>query len=1208
MTSEKVCYIAKSNKSAGSLIRVLVVAFFCSKPRRNSSQTAGMYRRILMKKLQFMALALCCFTLVLLICGANATFAQEVTASITGTVSDPSGAAIVGANVTATSVERGTKFTAVSNDSGIYRISPLPVGNYDLRIEKTGFQTSLYPAFTLVMNQVARIDVEMKVGQVSETIEVTGAAPVLKTEATQVDTIIDAATNDNLPLASRNYVQLTLLAPGAVSTDPSSFNNGNNTGGYGGRPLINGNREQANNFLLDGMDNNQVSDNLLGYTPAPDAIQEFNLITSNASAEFGNFEGGIVSATIKSGTNSYHGDAWEFLRNDKLNANSWSNNFNKLPKDKLRWNMFGGTFGGPIFKNKLFFFADYQGQRFDIPSSSSAISVFTTAERGGDFGALCAAGFDPDTGICTSSGSGNVQLYNPCVSFTAPCTPSSPAATTRAPFPNNVIPIAMISPVASNLFGSSLYPAAIGTGLQQNAVNRLNSAQNVDQGDLKVDYKPTDKDSISGRFTRAYQNNPTTRSQVLLGNSYSTTPIYNTVGDWTHLIGNNLVNDARFGWSHITLSDGPSWASSVGNFGDTLGIGNGNPSGHPGLLSLAFHSFPNNIGDMMHTEYFDDHVWQAEDSLSWTHGRHNIKFGGQYWRQIIKTFYAGNNGQLGFLDFNGSFTNASYTAPVTNTGDGGADFFLGLPDSFGRGVSTGKTWEQSSNTFAFYGQDTWRVTGRLTLNLGLRYEAHTPWVETHNQQANYNFFTGNIDLAGQNGASRALYKGVYGGKDFQPRIGFAWTPAMLGSHTVVRGAFTISSYLEGTGTNLRLPLNAPFTPAEINQDYPNAALPGSSSSDGIVGSAGGASCDAPLYACYAGAFLRVWDPNVQPAIADQWNLTIQHQFWGDTTFQIGYVGQRGTHLMVPFSFGQRVLLPNDTCATMHPPVTDPPTAPVPCTLPSPYYANNLTLYNVLAPKTSGTQSNGNMMYNSLQAVLQKQMTHGLQYQVAYTYSKCMTNSTGYYGAWNNAASASAYWQNIYDPKAEWAPCYSDATHVLAAYAVYELPFGKGKKFASGANKVANAIIGGWDVSPIISFRTGFPLPPFGPDESGTSSRGARPDCNSQVSVSNTPIVGAGGIQWFTNNNNFTIPAVGTFGNCPASLGWLRTAHFTDVDLSLHKDFQLTERFRLQFRSDFINAFNHVQLNIPDTYVDATMGQITSAQPPRNIQLALKLYY
>jgi hypothetical protein len=341
----------------------------------------------------------------------------------------------------------------------------------------------------------------------------------------------------------------------------------------------------------------------------------------------------------------------------------------------------------------------------------------------------------------------------------------------------------------------------------------------------------------------------------------------------------------------------------------------------------------------------------------------------------------------------------------------------------------------------------------------------------------------------------------------------------------------------------------------------------------------------------------LWDPNVQPAIADQWSLIIQRQFWGDTTFQIGYVGQRGTHLMVPFSYAQRALeTPSAAC-------------PAPCTSDSPFFAKNPTLYHVLAPKTSGTQSNGTMGYNSLQAVLQKQMAHGLQYQVSYTYSKCMSDSTGYYGAWSNADSASAYWQNIYDRKAEWAPCYYDATHVLSAYAIYEVPIGRGKRLAKDANKAVNAVIGGWEISPIIAFRTGFPLAPFGKDESGTFSRGARPDCNSEVSVTpGMPISGAGGIQWFTNNNNFTIPAVGTFGNCSPQLGWLRSARFTDVDLSVHKDFQFTERFKLQFRTDFINFFNHVQLNIPDTSVDATMGQITGAQPPRNIQLALKLYF
>lgn len=1118
---------------------------------------------------------------------------QEVTASITGTITDPAGAAIPGATVRATSQERGQTYVAVTNDTGLYRIAQLPVGTYAMKIEKQGFASVSYPPFVLTLNQVARLDVAMKIGQASETVQVTGEAPILATQTTQVDTVMNAATNDNLPLASRNYVQLTLLAPGAVSTDPSSFNSGNNTGGYGGRPLINGNREQANNFLLDGMDNNQVSDNLLGYTPAPDAIQEFNLITNNAPAEFGNFEGGIVSATIKSGTNAFHGDVWEFFRNDVLNAHNWADGLSSpvVDKAKMRWNMFGATGGGPIIKNRLFFFADYQGQRFDIPSSSSYNTVFTAAERGGDFGALCTGGFD-SSGVCRGAG----QLYNPCASFTAPCTPSSTPAAKRQPFPNNVIPKVMISPVAAALFASNLYPAPVNSALQRNALNTSNSAFNVDQGDLKIDFKATQNDNISYRFTRAYQNNPSVNSQVLLSNGYSTTPIYNTVGDWTRTIGTTLVNDFRMGWSHVTLNSGNGWASSVGQFGNKLGIGNGNPGSLDGLLALNFNNTAvNGIGSAVNTQSFDDHVWQFEDGLSWNHGRHNFKFGGQLWRQIIKTFYAGNNGQLGLMNFDGRFTSPTVGA---SGGDGGADFILGLDYEYGRGVSTGKTWEQSSNVIGVYAEDTWRVTDRLTLNLGLRYDAHTPWVETHDQQANYNIATGNIDLAGKNGASRALYNGFYGGRDFQPRIGFAWTPAALGGHTVFRAAFTISSYLEGTGTNLRLTLNPPFTPAEIDTIYNNAALPLTNTTDGIVGSGTTASCDPPAYACYAEAYLRVWDPNVQPAIADQWNATVQHQFAANTTVQVGYVGQKGTHLMVPFDFAQRQLMPDGTTA------------------PSPYFAKNMTLYNVLGnpdegglgARVSGTKSNGNMTYNALQAVLQQEASHGLQYQVAYTFSKCMSDSTGYYGAWNNALSASAYWQNVYDQRSEWAPCYYDATHVLSSYAVYDLPFGRGKTVASNVNSAVNQVIGGWTVSPIVQFRTGWPLPVYGAqDNSGTFGRGARANCNGIPSITKTAIPGVG-VQWFTNTGQFTNPAAGTFGNCSPQLDGLRSPHYTDVDMSVHKDFPFTERIRMQFRTDFINAFNHVQWNAPNMGLGATMGQITSAQSPRNIQFALKVYY
>lgn len=1125
-----------------------------------------------------------CLVVVGLLGSGSVTAAQEVSASITGTIVDQSGAAVTGATVSAKDTERGTTFTAVTNDSGIYNLLRVPVGTYTLRVEAKGFSTAVREAFVLVLNQTARIDVQLKVGDVSATVEVSGDAPILKTDSTQVDTVINSATNDALPLATRNYVELTLLAPGSVTVNPDGFNSGNNTDFGGERPYINGNRDQSNNFLLDGMDNNQVSDNLLGYTPAPDAIQEFNLITSNAPAEFGNFEGGIVSATIKSGTNSYHGDAWEFFRNDKLNANSWSNNFNGNPKDKLRWNMFGGTFGGPIFKNKLFFFADYQGQRFDHPSSTQTTTVFTDAERAGDFSAA------------------GVTIYNPCETGTSVtagnCVAPAPDAQ-RTPFAGNKItdPNA-ISPVAQALFNSPLYLPTINGNLTNNAQYTTVSNLNADQGDLKIDYQVSDKDRISGRFTRAFFNFPTTNSFLLLGNSFSQAPIYNITGDWSHNLTPSISNDFRMGWSHITTNSGTTFDPAVGAFGNALGIGNGNPANVDGLLALQVGGSIADVGAGESTASFDDHVWQFEDSVSVTRGRHNFKFGGQYLKQVIKTFYAGNSGELGHLIFSNDFTASSALGTELNPPTGGfgpADFYLGLPSELNRGNSTGQTWQQSSNVFGFYAQDNWRITDRLTLNLGLRYDVHTPWVEEHDQQVNIQLGTGAVLFAGKDGNSRALYNGVYGGKAFQPRIGFAWTPEILGGHTVVRGAFTISSYMEGTGTNLRLPLNPPFTPAEFDITYKGLATPGRTSTDGIP-TVPAPTLDCPNFECFAGALLRIWDPNVQPAIADQWNLTIQRQFLKDMTFQIGYVGQRGTHLMVPFDYAQPVLNPGG--------------AP----LPSPFLAGNPQLASIASDQASGTQSNGTMSYNSLQAVLQKQMGNGLQFQVAYTYSKCMSDSTGYYGAWVRTGSASAYWQNAYDSKDEWAPCYYDATHVVSTYVLYELPLGKGKRFGKDMNKFADAAVGGWSVAGIMTGSKGFPLSIFGAnDVSGVDSRGFRPDCVGKGTVTGkTPSTIANGFQWLNfadANTVFTQPGAQTFGTCAPQLGYLRGPGYIDFDLSLQKDFHLTERFKLQFRSDFLNAFNHVNLNGPDTSINSpTFGLINGAQSPRNIQFALKLYY
>jgi len=1148
---------------------------------------------------RLLSLAVLCSLSLALLVTTQAAWSQEVTAAIVGTITDQSGAPIKGAAVVATDTERGTAWTATTNDSGSYNLPRLPVGSYSVKVSASGFDTAIHPPFTLVLNQTARVDVQMRVGQVTTSVEVTGAAPVLQTETTQVSTIIDSVTNDILPLATRNYVELTLLSPGSISPDPANLNNGDNTAN-GARPYINGNREQANNFILDGMDNNQVSDNLLGYTPAPDAIQEFNLITNNASAEFGNFQGGIVSAAIKSGTNSFHGDLWEYFRNDKLNSNQWENGFKGIdaglgkafPKPTLRWNMFGGTIGGPIVKNKLFFFFDYQGQRFDHPSSTQSLSVFTARERAGDFGEICTAGFT--AGLCNDP---SQQLYNP---FNA-----------NAPIPNNnIAAVHAIDPVAQALFNSPLYPKATGTGQQNNASYTTTQLFDINQYDVKIDLNATEKDHIFGRYSHAKQHNPQINSFALIGTGFSDAPIENSVVDWSHTFSSTLLNDLRFGVNHIKLHNGTDFASSIGNLGDQLGIGNGNPAGVPGLLSIGFGGVLSSIGSSGVQQKFDDAVIQASDTVIITHNRHVFHTGFEFWRDRINTFYTGNNGALGSINFTGIYT--SQAPPGGAGGNGGADFYLGLPTNYGRGISGGE-WGQRASVFGAYLQDDWHATNNLTVNLGLRYEAHTPWVEVHDRQVNFDLFTGQVlapncskvDLGTApttcKQSSRGLYNGTYGGRDFQPRIGFAWTPAALGGKTVVRSAFSISSYMEGTGTNLRLSQNPPFSAAETFVNYNTQSFPTTTTDQGLlpVGAPGDP---------FAGSLVRVWDPHTQPALTQQWNLTIQEQLGNSGTLQVGYVGQHGTHLMVPTPYLQRQYFPGNPCGTP------------PCTAPSVFFSGNPTFQSDIS-QISGTASIGEMKYDALQAVFQKRYTGGLEYQVAYTYSKCMTDNSGYYGTWGSSQGvpANPYFQNLYNPRADYAPCYFDAKHILSAYAVYDIPFGRGKKFGHDVNGVVNAIAGGWSIDPIVQIHTGFPLAlyNFTNDPSGTGSRGARPNCGAgagrvlgrQPAFSNNQFVG---YQWF-DPSPYSLPTdTEGFGSCPAQ-GPVRGPGYADTDLSLQKNFQITERTKLQFRTDFLNAFNHTNLNT-DCCLTAWsapgqgMGVISSSQPARYIQFALKLYY
>jgi hypothetical protein len=1087
---------------------------------------------------------------------ASTGWGQQVTATITGRITDPSGAAVSGAKVTATSVDRGIPYSASTNGEGYYNLSNLLVGDYNVKVESSGFQAATESNLTLQMNQVAKLDFQLQVGNVQTTVEVTSVAPVLQTEQTLLGQVIDSRTDTTLPLATRNYVQLTLLAPGTVHPDPSTFESGLTTGGSG-RPYVNGNREQADNFMLDGLDNNQVSDNLVGYAPSVDAIQEFNEITQNGPAEFGNFMGAIVSTSIKSGTNQYHGDAFEFFRNNVLNSNTWQGNFEDAAKAALRWNEFGATLGGPIKRDKLFFFVDYQGQRFDTPTSVGAASVLTAAERGGDFSALL-------------QGSSPIQLYNPF----------SVSGGARAPFPGNIIPASLLSTVAQKIVtNTSAYPLPTGPGLVNNYLYGARTSIDGDQGDVRLDWSLSDKDRIFGRYSQSATSNPSTNTLPIFYNSFANYPTHNGVLDWVRTISPSVVNDARVGVNYVFINNGAA-ENGLSNFGTAVGL--------PGVVSsilpaMSFSGgYASSIGNSDVYQLFADAVIQYEDTISITKGTHTFHMGFEGWRQRIDTFYSGNNGEAGTFTFDGRYTAGPNPLATAGSGSGAgeADFLLGLASQIGGGVNGG-TWGQRANIFAAFLQDDWHVSPTLTLNLGLRWELHTPWCEVDNRQVNFGLISGTVEYPNQNGNNCALYNEYNGITNFQPRVGLAWN-AM--KNTVVRAAYTLSNYLEGTGTNLRLPINPPFA-HETDANYTSLSLPTTTLDEGFTPL-------APSSNPFSGALIRLWDPNIRPAVANQWNLTLQHQLNNTTTLQVGYVGQRTTHLMVPMPYFQKELLSNGDVVG------------------SPYLSGNPTVYDAIS-QISGTASNGDQSYNALQAVLQKRLSSGLEYQVAYTYSKCMTNSSGYYGSWGGAAvPTSPYFQNLYDMKAEWGPCYYDVTHVLTSYATYDLPFGKDRKFGKNMNPVVNAILGDWQVNGILSLHGGFPLTISAGDASGTNSRGSRANCLAPAQIygeQNSPL---GGYQWF-NPADFGPEDPGTFGTC--GVGTVRGPGLHTLDASLAKFFNATERFKLEFRAEAINFTNTPILNAPNTGLGSTLGLLQGAGGAygsfgRQIQFAMKFHY
>jgi hypothetical protein len=1219
-----------------------------------------------MKKSQSALWVFTLLALVALLSSPSVVLSQDVSATITGAVTDASGGPVAGATATATDVDRGTKWTAVTNDSGIYNILRIPVGTYILKIEAQGFETVNYPKFTLVLNQVARFDVSMKVGSFTTTVEVVGSTPVLQTQSTEVSTLFNADTTTTLPLAARNYVQLSLLAPGTTTVNPSSISQPQLMTGAG-RPDINGNREQAVAFLLDGIVNQEAKNNEIAYQPNVDAIEEFNVITQNAGADFGNYAGGVVSVSIKSGTNSFHGDVFEFFRNDYLNSNlrssSWATG-QVQPKPTLRYNMFGATLGGPIVKDKLFFFADYQGMRIPSHGVTNA-QVLTQDERNGDFGGLCTdgGGTFSSAGVCSSA---NGQLYDP---NSVPGGPQVgvPYKPTPIPYNNlvNYYGAAAESSFAKNLFADTKhYPLPqVNTALGNNFSYLTGNNFNSDQGDLRIDYKMSARDTIYGRFSKmdtaqaVFSDAPFLNPGAAQGTDE---PGWSSALSWSHLFGKSILNQARIGSNAFRFNQNQTPTTSLGNVSETLGIPGAN-SQAPGLLQITMAGGGGanaNLGLINLWQIFRDTEIQVQDDLAISYGRHTFKTGFEWIRERNNYVYPGNEGALGNININSLLTTQPCTPTKSipcPTGSQVADFWLGSTSGGGHRDSGSTTLEQlRGSIWSGYFQDDWRATPTLTVNAGLRFEDHTPFYEEHNRLVNFGYLNGAIvpappKVSGYGG--RALYNNYMGIGNWNPRIGLAWSPARLGGATVIRAAYGTSSYREGGGSNEELSLNLPY--GNVLSTYPTGI--GELTTGWPAAPTG---CDFSL-ACYSGQRLRVYPTNYRPALIQQWNLTIEHQFRAGLTLQAGYVGQHGTHLLNFEDLAQWEGL-NAQGTIARPGQTIVKIVPGPylgSQLPGATPTNNLG-WAEAAPYLTGAgasttaalvganMSNANQSYHALQMVLKERGYRGLTGQLAYTYSKCLSNSPGYFGTgWGSTQAQSSGgqpgWGNIYDPKAYWGPCYYDETHIFSGYFSYELPFGRGKQFGSDAGKALNAVIGNWQLSGIATLHSGnaLTLNQFGgwgsyPTASNPDLTGGigpytlsdLPSCNGRIHITDkfvpydsTNKIPAH-IQWF-DTSNISNPAANTFGTC--GVGNIRGPWLKTIDLSLQKEFHVSESKLFQLRLDAFNAFNNSIWTFSGgpangsfdqgqasngVNAQGSLGWITGTQSARQLQLALKFLF
>jgi Carboxypeptidase regulatory-like domain len=1146
----------------------------------------------------------------------QAVWAQQQTAEVIGTISDSSGAVVVGATVSVTNPSRAIKMVVTSDAKGRY-VAPLlpPAADYQILVSKPGFNQVVRAGITLQVAQVALVNITLTVGSVSQSVSVTGAPPLLDTQTSSIGQVISDRTIVNLPLNGRSSFRLIQLTPG-VTFSQAAY------GQFGDVPVnstwdtqfaINGGRSGGNAILIDGVPATTGFQNEITTIPSIDDTQEFKVQSNNLSAEYGRYAGGVVNVTTKAGTQQFHGSAFEFLRNSVLNADDYIDKEHGVAVPSFKMNQFGFAVGGPIVLPKIydghgktFFFGDFQETRRN-QGTTFVGTVPTALQRTGDFSQ-------------TLNSSGKlVTIYNP---FSTRPNPSNSAQYIRDPFPGNVIPQNLLDPVAQKII--AYYPMPNTTGsANTNANNYISNAPLIlDQnaGSVRIDQNVNQMYHFFGRFgwSLTSLDQPSTFGNVASGGNGQVGPTL--FHNWTFALDNTLAISPTL---LVTIDYGYArWYQSK----RTLSYGFDNSSlGFPSSLvsQIAIPTFPainvagysNMSGQTYLLDGNDAH--NLLTSLTKIEGRHTIVVGTDVRLHLINRFSVINPGGTY------AFANAQTQGPNPNTasataGNAFASLLLGAGNSGSMPIGAGvelKDWY-----LAGYVQDDIRFSNKLTANIGLRYETESPYTDRHNglnyfdptvasPAANKQFpsLAGGLVFAGVNGQSDNVYR--WNKNQFGPRIGFSYTPV---SNTVARGGFgivfapleitdTAAGIWPNTGfsssTGWTTSVNGGLTPANLlNNPFPNGLVTPTGSSIG-AGTALGQS-------------ISVWDANPKTPQSYQWTFGIQRQLPSDILIDVAYVANRGLHLTSDFNLSQLSpsylslgsALQSQVANPFQPfvsigPLSKSTVAQMQLLLPFPQFTG--------VKEMNATWGDSN--YQAMQLKFEKRETHGVSFLAAYTISKWLSDVANEQD--NIGPNDSPVAQNYYDLRAEKSLSENDIPQSLIVNSVVQLPFGPGRAVLGSAHGVLARLVGGWSASGILTIQRGLPLVFSAPIVIGGNRpnyvQGVSPKLQSSRSTADKVA------EWF-DTKAFALPPAFTFGNVPRTVGTVRGPAVHNLDFALSKNTQLVERLDMEFQAQAFNLTNTPHFGFPVTNMSSpSFGQITTtlASPPaREIQFAVKFKF